>query len=114
MKTPPELTKENITAILKYIPIFEAENINPDEIYSFMQVLYDNDIIYSFDWPAWEDEAEKLYENPKALASADRDTLRKLLTVHVRKDRFCEGHLAGVIRDGHVLTILKRLNGLLG
>jgi len=114
MKTPPEISRENIAAVLKYIPIFEAENINPDEIYNFMQVLYDNNIIYSFDWPAWEDEAEKLHEKPDALALSDLETLRKLLTVHVRKDRFCEGHLAGVIRDGHVLAILKRLNGLLG
>jgi len=113
MKTPPEISKENITAILKYIPIFEAENFNPDEIYSFMQDLYDNNIIYPFDWPAWEDESQKLYKNPDALASADLETLRKLLTVHVRKDRFCEGHLAGVIRDGHVLAILKRLTSVL-
>jgi len=124
MTNPPEITKENLTAILKYISIFEAEGFEPgepvtdrgmpwysysDEVLNFVQDLYDNNIIYSFDWPAWQEEAERLHNDPEALASADLETLRKLLTVHVRKDRFSEGHLAAVIRDGHVLAILKRL-----
>jgi len=129
MNNPPEISKENITAILKYISVFEAEGFEPgemvadrgmpwysnsDEVLNFVQELYDNNIIYSFDWPAWQDEAEKLYNDPDALASANLDTLRKLLTVHVRKDRFSEGHLAGVIRDGHMLAILKTLEELGG
>ena len=134
MKTPPQISKENLAAILKYIPVFDKEGFEPaeliksdgdrdvvtfpaysycDEVLNFVRDLYDNNIIYSFDWPAWEDEAVKLYKDPKALASADLDTLRKLLTIHVRKDRFSEGHLAAVIRDGHVLAILKRLADLL-
>lgn len=118
-----------MAVILKYIPVSEAEGFEPgemitdrgmpwysysEEVLNFVRDLYDNNIIiYSFDWPAWQDEAEKLYDDQEALASVDLDTLRKLLTVHVRKDRFCEGHLAAVIRDGHVLAILKRLADLL-
>jgi len=129
MTTPPEISKANITAILKYIPIFEAEGFNPGEmvtdrgmpwyscsedVLNFVQDLYDNNIIYSFDWPAWQEEAERLHNDPEALASADRETLRKLLTVHVRKDRVSEGHLAAVIRDGHVVGILRSLGELVG
>jgi len=129
MTTPPEISKANILAILKYILVFEGEGFEPgemvtdrgmpyysynNEVLNFVQDLYDNNIIYSFDWPAWEKEAENLYNDPEALASADLDTLRKLLTVHVRKDRFSEGHLADVIRDGHVLDILRGLKGLVG
>jgi len=127
MNNPPEISKANITVSLKYIPIFEAERFEPgemitdrgipyysysSEVLNFVQDLYDNNIIYSFDWPEWQDEAEKLYSNPDAMASADLDVLRKLLTVHVRKDRFSEGHLADVIRDGHVLDFLRGLKGL--
>ncbi len=129
MTNPPEISKANINAILKYISIFEAEGFElgemiadrgfphyyyNDEVLNFVQDLYDNNIIYSFDWPAWQEEAERLHNDPEALASADLETLRKLLTVHVRKDRFSEGHLAAVIRDGHVLAILKTLEELGG
>jgi hypothetical protein len=39
-------------------------------------------------------------------------TLRKLLTTHVRADRFVEGHLAGVLESGHMLAILRRLKDI--
>ena len=127
MTNPPEITKAYISALLKYIPIFEGEGFESgemvagrgmpyysysDEVLNFIQDLYDNNIIYSFDWPAWQDEAENLYNDPEALASADLETLRKLLTAHVRKDRFSEGHLASVIREGHVVAIMKKLEVL--
>jgi O-acetyl-ADP-ribose deacetylase len=48
-------------------------------------------------------------DDPKAIAGADLLTLRKLLTAHVRGDRFTEGHLAAVLEKGHILAILKRL-----
>lgn len=35
--------------------------------------------------------------------------MQKLLTTHVRKERFCSGHLAGMIENGHILALLKRL-----
>jgi hypothetical protein len=40
---------------------------------------------------------------------ADLLTLRKLLTLHVRGDRFVEGHLASVLESGHVTDILERM-----
>jgi hypothetical protein len=46
---------------------------------------------------------------PGALETANLLTLRKLLTVHVRKDRFVEGHLARMLECGHITAILRRL-----
>jgi hypothetical protein len=34
--------------------------------------------------------------------------LRKLLTLHVRADRFSEGHLAHLFETGQMVMILKR------
>ena len=34
--------------------------------------------------------------------AADIETIRKLLTTHVRKDRFCEGHLGLMHSNGHL------------
>ena len=41
--------------------------------------------------------------------SADVVTLKKLFTTHVRKDRFCEGHLATMFENGHIVALLRRL-----
>jgi len=46
------------------------------------------------------------------LEEADLETLRKLLTTHVRKDRFCEGHLDYMFECGHITAILERLQQL--
>ena len=63
---------------------------------AFFNALYDRGIVYSFDWGAWQEEGIQLYEDPVALSRADAPTLRKLLTLHARKDHFAEGHLATV------------------
>ena len=52
----------------------------------FMQALYDNGFVLG---------ARQITERPEGLASADLETICKLLTVHARSDRFCEGHSAG-------------------
>jgi len=44
------------------------------------------------------------------LERADLETIRKLLTLHVRKERFCEGHLLGMFESGH-LTICYEGSG---
>jgi hypothetical protein len=69
-------------------------------------------LIIVFDWPAWSEEAPALMEDPAALAKADLLTLRKLITTHVRVERFNEGHLAGQFESGHLLAILYRLKEL--
>jgi hypothetical protein len=32
-----------------------------------------------------------------------------LLTLHVRKERFCEGHIAAMVEAGYIQGILERL-----
>lgn len=75
-------------------------------------LLHDSNLVYDFNWPAWQDEAIRYYENPKLVDSADLATVRKLITTHARKDRFCDGHLAAMIHEGHFIVILKRLKEL--
>ena len=78
-------------------------------ILEFIRACGENGMIEVFDWPAWEPEAIRLYENPDLLAEADLATIRKLLTLHIRKDRFSEGHLAAMVEVGHISAILTRL-----
>jgi len=77
----------------------------------FVQALYDHGFIQNFDWPGW-DEAQGYVERSERLATADLETCIKLLTTHVRKERFCEGHLAEMIISGHLLAVLRRLEEL--
>jgi hypothetical protein len=79
-----------------------------------MKELYDAQIVYSFDWPKWQRDAEQLYGVPAALRAATLSDLRKLLTVHARKDRFCDGHFEAAFDSGHLVAVLgevaKRLD----
>jgi len=76
----------------------------------FIKTLYACNFIQPFDWGSWQDEAAKYIDYPHLLDSAALETVIKLLTAHVRKERFCNGHLAWVISNGHLLKILKRLS----
>jgi hypothetical protein len=78
------------------------------EVLDFIRALSANGFIQPFDWMNWR-EGEQLVDNPTLIAKAHLLTLRKLLTAHVRADRFTEGHLAGTFEWGHISMILKRI-----
>jgi O-acetyl-ADP-ribose deacetylase len=123
------VTTEGIKKLLKFLPVFEQKDYKfvdcitttfpPAVFYSievnqFISLLYDENFIFPFDWGKWQDEAKQLCLDPHALEKADFDTLQKLLTLHVRKERFCEGHLADVLENGHIAAILRRLKEICG
>ena len=47
-----------------------------------------------------------------ALAAADEDILRKLLTYHVRWDHFDNEYLQKAIESGHIATLLQSVQNL--
>ncbi len=74
------------------------------------EALYRERFIVPFDWGGWADEARRYTEGGEAaLATADRATLRKLLTTYVRADRFAAGTLAAQFQSGQIAAILRRL-----
>ncbi len=120
------ITLKNIDAVLTFLSYFENTKntffttsdswIDPYDysptVQDFIGILYDEGFIRPFDWGAWQGEPMKYFEDPASLDSADLDTISKLLTLHVRKDRFCGGHLADMIESGHILAILRRLKAI--
>lgn len=81
-----------------------------EEVLAFIQACYENDWVDSaFNWVEWQDDALRYWDSPDLLADASPQTLQRLLTVHLRKDRFVEGHLASAIENGHLAAILHRL-----
>lgn len=80
---------------------------SPD-VLSFIETLNAASVVIDFGWPAWQPQALRYWEQPSRLDSAQLMTLRKLLSLHLRKDRFVEGHLAEMLESGHINAILRR------
>lgn len=122
----------DIDAVLAFLPIFETPGFKfaeerggekqadgsftmpyyelSDDASRFVKTLYDHGfILKGFKWSDWQHEAERLVNEPAAIESADLETICKLFTTHVRKDRFCEGHLTGTYDCGCINRILGRL-----
>ena len=120
------VTGKHIDAILPFLEQFEVAGFsvgtwhnepgvmpwfNYDEaVVEFEQILYANDwVTPKVDWVEWQDVAEEYVDSPEKIKSADVVTIQKLFTTHVRKDRFCEGHLASMFESGHIVALLRRL-----
>lgn len=123
-------TLGNMDSVLAFLPYFENEGshfydvetdrltldpyIYSPQVIQFVETLYREGFIIPFDWTAWRDEAARYLADSSLLGSADLFTLQKLLTTHVRADRFSSGHLAQMIECGHILAILRRLKIIRG
>ena len=120
------VTGKQIDAILPFLEQFEEAGFSvgtwPNElgvmsyfnfnevVLEFQQILYANDwVTPKVDWVEWQDVAEEYVDSPEKIKSADVVTVQKLFTTHVRKDRFCEGHLASMFENGHIVALLRRL-----
>ena len=120
--------KPSLDRIVTFLPVFArprfwfAKSVYPrndwpyfrfsPEARRFLKVLHEDGWIQMFDWGAWQPRAIKLYRNPRLLGRVGLPTLQRLLTLHVRKERFCTGHLENVFASGHLRAILERIDEL--
>jgi hypothetical protein len=74
--------------------------------------LYDNNFIQPFDWGRWGAHAKRYVNSPERLSHASLSTCINLLTLHIRRDRFCGGHLGEMVECGHIAGVLRRLKAL--
>ena len=127
------LTKTDFEAILRFLPALEAPGVTfseplepqPDApgvivwdepplsplAEEFVQALHDHGWIIAFDWVRW-DLGPRLDQHRELIARARVETLRRLLTAHVRADRFSSGHLLYAFESGGITAILRRLRQL--
>ncbi len=121
----PLLADIEWSEVLEFLPVFEDPefvagtieteplSITPwtyaPEVHDFIATLYRLGVIEPFGWSAWQPRAVALYSDADELAAAELEEMRKLLTLHVRKDRFVDGHLGGMISDGHIEAVLRRI-----
>jgi hypothetical protein len=127
----PPITTKQIDAILTFLDHFEAAGFSAgawetpegqfpwfdfsEVVMEFHKALYDNGwVTPAFDWTEWQDSAKEFVDSPKKIERADVATIQKLLTTHSRKDRFCEGHLAAMFENGHIVALLRQLKVIRG
>lgn len=55
------------------------------------------------------EEDQRLLMNESAVGRATMPEIRRLLTLVVRGERFCDGWWASMIKEGHVRRLLERL-----
>lgn len=76
---------------------------------SLIDSLYQNGfVLQDFDWSSW-DAVRQHAEDLDWIKRTDLKTICKLLTAHVRNDRFSGGHFASMCDQGIVQAILRRL-----
>lgn len=123
-----QLTPEDFEAVLRFLPDFAVtgrefvEHINQnscythfnytDDVWAFMKAVYDRWLLDGFEWQGFEAAAQIFLDQPERLATADLATVQKLLNLHVRKERYHDGHLAEVLASGHITLLLERLSAL--
>lgn len=118
LATTPVEWDERLRGLAVLLPVFTAPGTDSDTAINAL-----NDVAYrlgwvltDFDWSEWAHgpECQMLVKDPANVASADPLTLARLLTAHIRQDRFCEGHLLAAFEGGHLTAIVRRAAHLLG
>jgi hypothetical protein len=125
------ITPQHLANLLEFIPALEDPSFCPggilpldetgqtDEDFQrivsrLMDACYKNGFVVRFDWEKWEAEGKNYVHHPELLKEADFNALRRLLTWHIRQNRFARNHFAAMTASGHVLAILLRLREVAG
>ena len=125
-----KVTKEGIAKVLTFLPFVRDINQSAGQVLGserhgeivsmpyaslserateFVDACYQANLVQSFDWTAWAEKNAALAHEGKGLESADLDCIIRLVTAHLRADRFVEGHLLEVLKSGLMRRILERL-----
>ncbi len=80
----------------------------------FQQLAYDHEWVSPrADWPNWlkSPQASRMFETPELILTFDINALTSLVTMMVRRERFCEGTLPGTIfyLAGYITTRAAQL-----
>jgi len=118
-----------IDGILPYLKVFETPGFSfghfvnkpgtfgwfdfSEQAGAFESDLYRYGWVQPFDWTTtWLDEFSKYVNDPAMVESADVETIRQLLTMHARAERFGEGQLCVMYESGHLTALLRRLKAI--
>lgn len=130
---PDTISNEGIRRLLAFLPFFDHDGTNygtgpviaaaksrkkaitifpgtfSAKVSEFIKACYEENFVQPFDWGKWRERHEDDLASDAFVAKADITTIIRMLTVHIRADRFCDGHLLSVMKDGTIYRILRRL-----
>ena len=130
IKKPTRLPdKEEIAELVAYLPRLYAPGFNPIKgwagstntksgVWRSSYPEYDalvEDFIKAASQECWCDhdysppEASRMLRDEDLVRHSTLAQIKTMLTFCVRGERFCDGHLARVIAEGHIRRLLERL-----
>jgi len=113
----PDLTQDSANAIVASYRALQTEalevspGLSAPEQFAFRAVELGLEEP-GFAWNEWEPVQTREYEQPEFAAGADAETLKRLMTAHVRTERFVGGHLVRMQEEGVLEAIVDRLEAL--
>lgn len=121
-------TKTDLLAVASYADVFARDGFSAGrwetkpgvlpmfmqsrEVSDFVRAVYDHRVFLSFDWPTWQKAGERIASNDDVVAVADLETIRRLITVPLRQDRFSDGFLSAWVESPRAVCVLRRLGEL--
>ena len=124
-KCEPTISYQNLNKLLVFLTVFQSNDFvagkvileegslpywdYSEQVENFIKTFYECVTFDNFSWPEWQGEAEKYWNDSELIREADIETCLKLLTTHIRKDRFCDGHLAAAFENGQIVAIIERM-----
>ncbi|MEC7798011.1 MAG: DUF6508 domain-containing protein [Pseudomonadota bacterium] len=116
----PEIDAAAVDEVLRHAPGVVAVSQSADMIpghpllQNLLAAMAFTRFTASFDWQAeFGDQPDRL-NSLEVLAAADLEELRKLMTAHIRIDRFDRHHLEALAANGYLAAFLARLATLRG
>lgn len=71
---------------------YQETGCEPQLVLDFMSALVHSSLRVPFDWPSRKKEARQYLEKPDIIKNTDLETIQKLVTTFIRRDRFSGGH----------------------
>lgn len=96
------------TATAQDVEFVSSENIPVH--HQLITILDATNFITPFDYNTWAETFgwDKVM-SAETLLHADFETLRRLITTHVRTNRFVEGHWDDLLQNGYLTEFMRRL-----
>ncbi len=114
----PTITRDDVSRVLKLTPhihtlaLLEGAIEHHPDLHTSINTMSETGFIAPFDWSAeFSDRLDDLTDDD-LIKNADLETLRKLFTAHVRLNRFRQGYLDEIIKQGKWALMLSRLQWL--
>ena len=116
-------TDEEIDRLLAYLPLVTGRGLDACPVRhgsGLFDVHYSpeiEDLLRMLSREPWQHREYRAaggaaYDSPEAIASADMDRLRAMLTYVVRGERFTAGSFGDAVQAGHIRRLFERLQVL--